>query len=212
VTSSPCQQGLGTRPPASSSHRTHRLPWGAPPRTRSSGRSGLGWFVQLDVTDDASVEAALAVLDEREGHLESRDNAGISTSDVTGRWRWGLDTTRSGHPRHPGRLPLLRSREPGRGQMSRTPRLFLGVTNRSASVPLPHHVRRQKAAVSSSTVAVRQNSRNQVQCRQPVHGDELTSLQRSRQPSRRARGHCPYGDHRPGVPPALSRGRARTRW
>ena len=29
-----------------------------------------GQFVQLDVTDDASVEAALAVLDEREGHLD----------------------------------------------------------------------------------------------------------------------------------------------
>ena len=44
-----------------------------------------GRFVQLDVTDDASVEAALAVLDEREGHLDVLvNNAGISTPDVTG--------------------------------------------------------------------------------------------------------------------------------
>jgi NAD(P)-dependent dehydrogenase (short-subunit alcohol dehydrogenase family) len=45
-----------------------------------------GQFVQLDVTDDASVDAALAVLDEREGHLDVLvNNAGISTSaDVTG--------------------------------------------------------------------------------------------------------------------------------
>jgi len=44
-----------------------------------------GQFVQLDVTDDASVGAALAVLDEREGHLDVLvNNAGVSTADVTG--------------------------------------------------------------------------------------------------------------------------------
>jgi NAD(P)-dependent dehydrogenase (short-subunit alcohol dehydrogenase family) len=45
-----------------------------------------GQFVQLDVTDDASVEAALAVLDEREGHLDVLvNNAGVSTTaDVAG--------------------------------------------------------------------------------------------------------------------------------
>jgi NAD(P)-dependent dehydrogenase (short-subunit alcohol dehydrogenase family) len=45
-----------------------------------------GQFVQLDVTDDASVEAALAVVDEREGHLDVLvNNAGVSTTaDVTG--------------------------------------------------------------------------------------------------------------------------------
>ncbi len=43
-------------------------------------------FVQLDVTDDASVEAALASLGEREGHLDVLiNNAGISTfADVSG--------------------------------------------------------------------------------------------------------------------------------
>jgi NAD(P)-dependent dehydrogenase (short-subunit alcohol dehydrogenase family) len=43
-------------------------------------------FVQLDVTDDASVTAALAAIDGREGHLDVLvNNAGISTvSEVTG--------------------------------------------------------------------------------------------------------------------------------
>jgi NAD(P)-dependent dehydrogenase (short-subunit alcohol dehydrogenase family) len=45
-----------------------------------------GQFEQLYVTDDASVEAALAVLDEREGHLDVLvNNAGVSTTaDVAG--------------------------------------------------------------------------------------------------------------------------------
>jgi len=45
-----------------------------------------GQFVQLDVTADASVEAALATLDEREGRLDVLvNNAGISTTaDVSG--------------------------------------------------------------------------------------------------------------------------------
>ncbi len=49
--------------------------------------SGLdGQFVQLDVTDDASVAAALATIDEREGRLDVLvNNAGISTTaDVSG--------------------------------------------------------------------------------------------------------------------------------
>ena len=45
-----------------------------------------GQFVQLDVTDNASVERALGVIGQREGHLDVLvNNAGISTwSDVTG--------------------------------------------------------------------------------------------------------------------------------
>jgi NAD(P)-dependent dehydrogenase (short-subunit alcohol dehydrogenase family) len=45
-----------------------------------------GQFVQLDVTDDASVEAALGVVATRESHLDVLvNNAGISTmADVTG--------------------------------------------------------------------------------------------------------------------------------
>jgi NAD(P)-dependent dehydrogenase (short-subunit alcohol dehydrogenase family) len=46
-----------------------------------------GHFVQLDVTDDASVEAALGVIASREGYLDVLvNNAGISTTaDVNGR-------------------------------------------------------------------------------------------------------------------------------
>jgi NAD(P)-dependent dehydrogenase (short-subunit alcohol dehydrogenase family) len=45
-----------------------------------------GNFVQLDVTDDASVDVALGAIAEREGHLDVLvNNAGISTtSDVSG--------------------------------------------------------------------------------------------------------------------------------
>ena len=45
-----------------------------------------GRFVQLDVTDDSSVETALGVVAEREGHLDVLvNNAGVSTTaDVTG--------------------------------------------------------------------------------------------------------------------------------
>src|ERR1700734_1450170 len=45
-----------------------------------------GRFVQLDVTDDASVESAVGVIAEKEGHLDVLvNNAGISsTADVTG--------------------------------------------------------------------------------------------------------------------------------
>jgi NAD(P)-dependent dehydrogenase (short-subunit alcohol dehydrogenase family) len=45
-----------------------------------------GQFVPLDVTDDASVEAALGIIDEREGRLDVLvNNAGISaTGDIAG--------------------------------------------------------------------------------------------------------------------------------
>jgi NAD(P)-dependent dehydrogenase (short-subunit alcohol dehydrogenase family) len=45
-----------------------------------------GQFVQLEVTDDASVESALGVIAEREGHLDVLvNNAGISlAADITG--------------------------------------------------------------------------------------------------------------------------------
>jgi NAD(P)-dependent dehydrogenase (short-subunit alcohol dehydrogenase family) len=45
-----------------------------------------GQFVQLDVTDDVSVETALGVIAEREGHLDVLvNNAGISTTaDING--------------------------------------------------------------------------------------------------------------------------------
>jgi NAD(P)-dependent dehydrogenase (short-subunit alcohol dehydrogenase family) len=42
-------------------------------------------FVQLDVTDDASVESAIRVIDEREGHLDVLiNNAGVGSIDING--------------------------------------------------------------------------------------------------------------------------------
>ena len=53
-----------------------------------------GQFVQLDVTDDASVEAALGVVAAREGHLDvlvtTRESVRRQTS--TGRKRSGCST------------------------------------------------------------------------------------------------------------------------
>ena len=57
-----------------------------------------GRFVQLDVTDDASVESALRSIDEREGLLDVVvNNAGVSwTGDIGGPARYGCSTrTRS---------------------------------------------------------------------------------------------------------------------
>ena len=61
--------------------------WGhAAPRGQAAATNLGGQFVQLDVTDDASVEAALGLVAEREGHLDVLvNNAGISTvADVSG--------------------------------------------------------------------------------------------------------------------------------
>jgi len=72
-------------------------------------------FVQLDVTDDASVEAALSVIDEREGHLDVVvNNAGISaTADVNGPIALKVfDTNAIGVTRvTQAALPLLRKSE-----------------------------------------------------------------------------------------------------
>ncbi len=40
------------------------------------------YFVQLDVTDDASVETAMGVIDEREGHLDVLVNNAVGDRDL----------------------------------------------------------------------------------------------------------------------------------
>jgi NAD(P)-dependent dehydrogenase (short-subunit alcohol dehydrogenase family) len=58
----------------------------SPERGEAAAAELGGRFVQLDVTDDASVESALAVVDAREGRLDVLvNNAGVSTTaDISG--------------------------------------------------------------------------------------------------------------------------------
>ncbi|MEE6283235.1 SDR family NAD(P)-dependent oxidoreductase [Georgenia sp. MJ170] len=68
-------------------------------------------FVQLDVTDDASVDAALAVIDDAEGRLDVLvNNAGILETDLTGAAALrAFDTNAVGFVRvTQAALPLLR--------------------------------------------------------------------------------------------------------
>jgi len=81
-------KGLGYETARQLIERGHSVYLGA--RNIERGKAAAselgGQFVQLEVTDDASVEAALSVIAEREGRLDVLvNNAGISTaSDVTG--------------------------------------------------------------------------------------------------------------------------------
>jgi NAD(P)-dependent dehydrogenase (short-subunit alcohol dehydrogenase family) len=81
-------KGLGYETARQLLDRAHTVYIGARDIERGSvAASQLGaQFVQLDVTDDASVAAALQVIDDREGHLDVLiNNAGISTfEDVSG--------------------------------------------------------------------------------------------------------------------------------
>ena len=81
-------KGLGYETARRLIQQGHRVYMGA--RSAARGEAAAtnlgGQFVQLDVTDDASVEAALGLVAEREGHLDVLvNNAGISTvADVSG--------------------------------------------------------------------------------------------------------------------------------
>jgi NAD(P)-dependent dehydrogenase (short-subunit alcohol dehydrogenase family) len=81
-------KGLGYETARQLIERGHTAYLGA----RNAERGGVaaaalgGRFIQLDVTDDASVETALGAIAEREGHLDVLvNNAGVSTAaEVTG--------------------------------------------------------------------------------------------------------------------------------
>jgi NAD(P)-dependent dehydrogenase (short-subunit alcohol dehydrogenase family) len=81
-------KGLGYETARQLIERGHTVYMGA--RSVERGEAAAvelgGQFVQLDVTDDGSVERALGVITEREGHLDVLvNNAGISTTgDITG--------------------------------------------------------------------------------------------------------------------------------
>ena len=81
-------KGLGYETARRLIEQGHRVYMGA--RSAARGEAAAtslgGQFVQLDVTDDASVESALGFIAERESHLDVLvNNAGISTvADVSG--------------------------------------------------------------------------------------------------------------------------------
>jgi NAD(P)-dependent dehydrogenase (short-subunit alcohol dehydrogenase family) len=81
-------KGLGYETAHRLIERGHTVYMGARSAARGEAAAAElgGQFVQLDVTDDASVEAALGVIAEREGRLDVLvNNAGISTvADVSG--------------------------------------------------------------------------------------------------------------------------------
>ena len=80
-------KGLGYETARQLIERGHTTYLGARSAQRGEAAASAlgGRFVQLDVTDDASVEAALGVIAEREGRLDVLvNNAGISTTEVTG--------------------------------------------------------------------------------------------------------------------------------
>jgi NAD(P)-dependent dehydrogenase (short-subunit alcohol dehydrogenase family) len=90
-------------------------------------------FVQLDVTDDASVSAALRTIEELEGHLDVLvNNAGISSADTSGQAALALfDTNVIGVVRvTQAALPLLeKSDNPVVVNVSRALGSFWAVTN-----------------------------------------------------------------------------------
>jgi NAD(P)-dependent dehydrogenase (short-subunit alcohol dehydrogenase family) len=81
-------KGLGFETARRLIERGHTVYLGARDAERGEAAASElgGQFVQLDVTDDTSVETALGVIAERQGHLDVLvNNAGISTTaDVTG--------------------------------------------------------------------------------------------------------------------------------
>jgi NAD(P)-dependent dehydrogenase (short-subunit alcohol dehydrogenase family) len=106
-------KGLGYETARQLKELGHVVYIGARSRARGEAAAAeLGvHFVQLDVTDDASVEAALRELGEREGYLDVLvNNAGVSSSaDVTGPVALGVfDTNAIGVIRvTQAALPLL---------------------------------------------------------------------------------------------------------
>jgi NAD(P)-dependent dehydrogenase (short-subunit alcohol dehydrogenase family) len=80
-------KGLGYETARQLIQRGHTVYLGArdPQRGATSAFEVGGRFVQLDVTDEASVGTALAEIGRVEGHLDVLvNNAGISTADVNG--------------------------------------------------------------------------------------------------------------------------------
>jgi len=164
--------------------------------------TGLGArFVQLDVTDDASVETALGVIGEREGHLDVLvNNAGISaTADaVNGPVALMVfDTNAVGIIRvTQAALPLLRKSEnPVVVNVSSALGSFWAVTNperRQFHYPAIIYGA-SKAAVSMLTVQYAK-ALPDIKFNAVEPGFTATDLTPA------SRGHRAHGDHRRGRP------------
>ena len=123
-----------------------------------------GRFVQLDVTDDASVGGAMKVIDENEGRLDVLvNNAGVSaTADVTGPVALQVfDTNAIGLIRvTQAALPLLqKSENPVVVNVSSAAGLVLG-RHQPGAAPIPlsfHRLRRQQSRRLNAHRAVRQD-------------------------------------------------------
>ena len=169
-----------------------------------------GQFVQLEVTDDASVETALGVIAGREGHLDVLvNNAGISTTaDVNGQVALEVfDTNAIGVIRvTQAALPLLeKSENPVVVNVSSALGSFWAVTNpERRQFHFPSIIYgSSKAAVSMLTVQyAKALPGHQVQRgRAGLHRDRPHSLQRGRAAGRKGRrGHRSHGHHRQGRP------------
>jgi NAD(P)-dependent dehydrogenase (short-subunit alcohol dehydrogenase family) len=129
-------KGLGYETARQLIERGHSVYLGArsPERGEAAAAALGGRFVQLDVTDDSSVEAALDLVAAREGHLDVLvNNAGISAvGDVTGPVALGVfDTNVIGYIRvTQAALPLLeKSENPVVVNVSSSLGSFWAVTN-----------------------------------------------------------------------------------
>ena len=162
--------------------------------------------MQLDVTNDASVESALGFIAEREGHLDVLvNNAGVSRRrDVTGPVASQVfDTNVIGVVRvTQAALPLLeQSESPVVVNVSSALGSFWAVTNpERRQFHFPSIVYgSSKAAVSMLTVQYAKTyPDDQVQRRRArLHRDRADAVQRRRAAGRdRGRGHRPHGHHR----------------
>jgi NAD(P)-dependent dehydrogenase (short-subunit alcohol dehydrogenase family) len=178
-----------------------------------------GQFVQLDVTDDASVESALGVIASREGLLDVLvNNAGISTTeDVNGQVALEVfDTNAIGVIRvTQAALPLLeRSENPVVVQRLERTWIVLGRDQSGAPpVSLPfHYLRLEQSRNIDAHRSIRQSvARDQVQCgRARLHRYRTDSLQRGGATGRKGRrSHRAHGHHRQRRPHRHLPGRRR---
>ena len=216
-------KGLGYETARQLIERGHTVYLGARNAERGEAAASElgGQFVQLDVTDDSSVEAAMGVIAKNEGHLDVLvNNAGISTSDVNGPVALKVfDTNAIGLIRvTQAALPLLeQSENPLVVNVSSALGSFWAVTNPDRrQFHFPSIVYgSSKAAVSMLTVQYAKTFPGiKFNAVEPgFTATELTPFSGAGQPvQRRCASHRAHGDHWQGWPNRFVSGRrGRTR-